>query len=79
MTGKPYDEVVLDPMMVDGSGEDVLRTMGSMRPNVKCVVVISGMSAADIDGVDEANVQAKLRKPFDIAELIAAIRSCVIT
>ena len=37
---KDFDAVVLDLMMRDGSGEDVLRTLAVQRPDVKCVVVI---------------------------------------
>ena len=74
---KDFDAVVLDLMMRDGSGEDVLRTLAVQRPDVKCVVVISASSAAKIAAVDETNVAAKLRKPFDINELIDAVRRCV--
>ncbi|HYK01237.1 MAG TPA: response regulator [Thermoanaerobaculia bacterium] len=74
---KPYDAIVLDVMMGDGSGHDVLQALASMRPAVKCVVVVSAASAATIEKVDQANVQAKLRKPFDISELVEAIRECL--
>lgn len=77
LTKKEYDAVVLDLMMRDGSGQDVLRTIATQRPHAKCVVVISATSAAYIEAVDMDNVVAKLRKPFDIHELLAAVHQCV--
>ena len=72
-----YDVIVLDVMMPDGSGHEVLQVLKVQRPDVKCVVVISAASVAAIDGVDAANVAAKLRKPFDIEALVDAIETCV--
>lgn len=74
---RAYDAVVLDMMMRDGSGHDVLHVLASTRPDVKCVVVVSAASLAMIDEVSDVNVQAKLRKPFDITDLVAAVRLCV--
>jgi DNA-binding response OmpR family regulator len=76
---KRYDAVVLDVMMGNGSGHDVLETLATQRPGVKCVVVISASSPGNIEKVEITNVQAKLRKPFDIQELVAAIETCVAT
>ena len=77
LTRKHYDAVVLDVAMADGSGHDVLEKLAEQRPDDKCVVVISATSPADLEEVAAANVQAKLRKPFDIYELIEAIETCV--
>ena len=76
LNDKPYDAVVLEVMMGDGSGHDVLDALAAMRPAVRCVVVVSAASPADIEKVDESNVRAKLRKPFDITALVEAIRGC---
>ena len=72
-----YDAVVLDVMMPDGSGQEVLKVLAVQRPGVKCVVIISATSAANLDEIDSANVGAKLRKPFDIADLVEALEGCV--
>jgi two-component system response regulator PilR (NtrC family) len=77
MAEKPYDALVLDVMMRDGSGQEVLQALPSIRPDLKCIVVISASSQANIDKVAGANVHAKLRKPFDIALLVEAIRNCL--
>jgi CheY-like chemotaxis protein len=77
LTEKLYDAVVLDVMMRDGSGHDVLHALSSLRPSVKCVVVVSALSQAKIDELPHANVQARLRKPFDIGALVTAVDRCV--
>lgn len=73
-----YDAVVLDLFMDDGTGEDVLTALAVQQPDVKCVVIISATSAARIAKTDMANVTAKLRKPFDIEELVAAVQQCMV-
>lgn len=73
---KHYDVLVLDLMMRDGTGHDVLQKVSVQRPNVKCVVVISATSPAYIDALDSPNIEAKLRKPFSIHDLLAAVRKC---
>ena len=77
LTAKEYDAVVLDLMMRDGGGHDVLQTVAAQRPHAKCVVVISATSAANIESVGLDNVVAKLRKPFEIRDLLAAVHQCV--
>ena len=77
MAAKLYDAVVLDIMMRDGTGHDVLHVLASSRPAVKCVVVVSAASPAALDALPDANVQAKLRKPFDIHDLVSAVHRCV--
>ena len=72
-----YDAVVLDVMMGSGSGLEVLDELAVLRPDAKCVVVISASSPANIERINPANVAAKLRKPFDIQQLVDAVRTCV--
>ena len=75
-----YDAVVLDVSSGNGGiGYDVLAKLASERPDVKCVVVMSASSNATIEDIAPANVQAKLQKPFDIQQLIAAVREAVLT
>ena len=77
MAEKSYDAVVLDLMMGDGNGEEVLRAIASMRPGRKCVVIISAAAPAKLEQLGSPNIQAKLRKPFDITQLVDAILGCV--
>ncbi len=73
---KKYDAVVLDLMMGPGSGFDVLHTMKEHRPGEKFVIVISATSERTMKQLDEENVFAKLRKPFDTDELLRAVGEC---
>ena len=72
-----YDAVVLDIMMGQGSGQDVLDLLEERRPGVKCVVVISSASSVKLAQFNGPNVAVKLRKPFDIQELVDAVRRCI--
>ncbi len=74
---RTYDAVVLDIMMGSGSGHEVLDEIATQRPDVKCVVVISASSPANIAKIVIANVAAKLRKPFEIQQLVEAVHDCV--
>ena len=74
---KRYDAVILDIMMGNGSGHEVLEVLARERPDVKCVVVMTATSAANLEKVAAANVEAKLRKPFDIDALLQAVLRCV--
>ena len=72
-----YDVLLLDLMMSDGNGEDVLDALRVLHPDRKCVVIISAAAPAKLNVVDTPNIAAKLRKPFDIDVLLAAVRDCV--
>ena len=71
-----YAAIVLDLMMPAISGYDVLRAISQMRPNSRCVVVISAASDRVITDIDSSVVRVKLRKPFDIDDLVNAVRTC---
>jgi DNA-binding NtrC family response regulator len=71
-----YDAIVLDLMMPEISGFDILSAISQVRPNSKCVVVISAAAPQAISEADSPIVRARLRKPFEISDLIAAVRSC---
>lgn len=72
-----YDVIVLDLMMPEVSGLDVLRSLHVRRPQVRCVVILSAASSFDVAGSINPNVFAALRKPFDVTGLITAVRECV--
>ncbi|HVT02723.1 MAG TPA: response regulator [Thermoanaerobaculia bacterium] len=71
-----YDVIVLDLMMALGSGFDVLEASEAERPGEKFVIVVSATSQAAIDKIEGAQIVAKIRKPFDIEELLSAVRQC---
>jgi two-component system nitrogen regulation response regulator GlnG len=76
MRAARYDAVVLDLMMGPGSGLDVLDAVKAERPGEKFVIVVSATSQASIDKLESSNIFAKLRKPFDINDLLGAVRQC---
>ena len=71
-----YDAIVLDLMMPEISGFDVLSAISQVRPNSKCVVVISAAASQRIGEAESPLVRARLRKPFEISDLVAAVRGC---
>jgi CheY-like chemotaxis protein len=72
-----YDVVVLDLMMPEVSGLDVLRRLEVRLPQIKCVVLLSAASPLDIASKITPSVFAALRKPFDNAALVKAVRGCI--
>jgi CheY-like chemotaxis protein len=72
-----YDVVVLDLMMPEVSGLDVLRRLAVRLPEIKCVVLLSAASPLEVASRINPNVFAALQKPFDNVALIAAVRECI--
>lgn len=72
-----YNVIVLDLMMPEVSGFDVLRLVNKRFPQVKCVVILSAGSSLEIASSTNPNVFAALRKPFDITALISVVRRCI--
>lgn len=74
-TERVYDAIVLDLMMPRGNGFDILNFLNEEHLPVPCIV-ISAAAQQVLDGVDGPNIVAKLRKPFNIGDLVdAATRS----
>lgn len=72
----PYDVVVLDLMMPQISGFELLSQLpAGVRSSY--VIVMSAASDAVISKIAGGNVFATLRKPFDIEDMLAAVRACV--
>lgn len=72
-----YDAILLDLMMPRLSGQDVIETLTRERPDKKCVIVVSAAAPSVIDRLAPTIVHARLRKPFDLDEMLAAVQSCV--
>lgn len=73
---RDYDAIVLDLMLPELNGFEVLRFLKAERAHLLGrVVVITAASEATLHHFDDRQyVAAMLRKPFDIAELSAAVR-----
>ena len=74
---KDYDAIVLDMMMRNGSGEDVLARLGENEAGQRNVIVISAIPVTTLDRLSHPRVRTKFQKPFDIHELMTAVRECV--
>jgi DNA-binding NtrC family response regulator len=72
-----YDVIVLDLMMPEVSGLDVLKSLHLRLPQVKCVVILSAASSFGVAAAIHPNVFVALRKPFDNAELTKAVAACI--
>lgn len=72
-----YDAIVLDLMMPDVSGVEVLEALYARAPRARCVVILSAGSSVEIKDSINPIVFGALRKPFDNAELISTVRRCI--
>lgn len=72
---REYDLILLDLVLPDGSGRDVLRAVRRADPDVP-VIVVSALGEVD-DKVDllDAGADDYIVKPFPFAELAARVRA----
>ena len=74
----PYDVIVLDLMMPNLDGFSFLDTLAADQPErLRSVIVTSAASPAVIRDRMKGQTFQILPKPFDIQELVAAVRSCI--
>lgn len=72
-----YGAVVLDLMMPVVSGFEVVSYLNTHDDAGKpSVVIISAASERDMKKVESPCIHAVLRKPFELPELVAAVRAC---
>jgi CheY-like chemotaxis protein len=72
-----YSAVVLDVVMPGMGGVEVMRRMASTGRHTKCVVLMSAGMESLLDDAPSALVHTKLRKPFNIKDVVEAVRGCV--
>jgi CheY-like chemotaxis protein len=72
-----YSAVVLDVVMPGIGGIEVMRRMASTGRHTKCVVLMSAGMESVLDDAPSALVHTKLRKPFNIKDVVEAVRGCV--
>jgi two-component system response regulator QseB len=71
----PFDAVVLDVMLPDGSGYDVLRTLRQRNDTVPVLLLTALDAVSDrIRGLDDG-ADDYLGKPFDLDEVAARLRA----
>ena len=69
---KRYAAVVLDMMMPEVSGYEVVASIGTAADPVP-VIICSAAGPTALAGFDPTVVKAIVRKPFDIDQLVAAV------
>lgn len=72
-----YSAVVLDVRMPGMSGIEVLRHLASRGRHTKCVVLMTAGSESVLDEAPPDLVHTKLRKPFNIKDIVEAVHGCV--
>jgi len=72
-----YSAVVLDVMMPGMSGIEVIRQLAATGRHTKCVVLMSAGKESLLADAPPALVHTKLRKPFNIKDVVEAVRGCV--
>ncbi|MBN1898039.1 MAG: PAS domain S-box protein [Spirochaetes bacterium] len=66
--GSKIDLIFIDLLMPDIKGEDLLRELKRIKPDLK-IVVMSGQPETDIDKIKKMGAWGFLSKPFDIDEI----------
>ena len=76
--GTAYDVIVLDLMMPNLDGFTFINQLSDSQPDrLRSVIVTSAASPAVIRQRMKGQAFRVLPKPFDIHELVAAVRSCI--
>jgi DNA-binding response OmpR family regulator len=75
---RDYDVIVLDLMMPNLDGFTVINTIADNQPErLRKIIVTSAASPAVIRERMKEGAFRLLPKPFDIGELVAAVRACI--
>ena len=75
-----YSVILLDLMMPDVNGLELLDRLGRESPSLlRRVIVMTGAAQPLVDEVDTSRIWALMRKPFDINELVDRVRGCAVS
>ena len=73
----PYSAILLDLMMPDVNGFELLGRLARECPSIlPRVIVMTGASRRVVQTLDTTSIWGLIRKPFDIDDLVSAVISC---
>ena len=73
-----FSAMLLDLMMPKVNGFEVLREVRSFLPDMlKRTIIITAASDVTLRDFDRSQVAVVLRKPFDVNELLTAVKGCI--
>jgi len=73
-----FGVVLLDLMMPTMNGFEVLEWIRESKPQLlRCTIVMTAAADRDLIRLQEDEVFRVIRKPFDLTDLVEAIRRCV--
>lgn len=75
--GREYDVILLDLMMMPGSGFDVIRALGEHQPDLLGRVIVMTAATGHLANEELGRVRTTLKKPFLLTDLREAIRNCI--
>jgi DNA-binding response OmpR family regulator len=74
---QPYAVILLDLMMPDVNGFELLERLCRDSPSLLSrVIVMTGASQRDLRSLDTSRVWGLIRKPFDIDNLVTSTLAC---
>ncbi|HUP46136.1 MAG TPA: response regulator [Thermoanaerobaculia bacterium] len=73
---EPWDAILLDLKMPDGSGVDLIRRLEARSPDLlRRIIVVTG-AIPEARKLVDVPLWAVIRKPFEVAALIDTVTSC---
>jgi len=73
----PYSVILLDLMMPDVNGFELLERLARECPSLlPRVIVMTGASRRVVQTLDTSSIWGLIRKPFDIDDLVSAVLAC---
>jgi DNA-binding response OmpR family regulator len=77
LRSETYSALLLDIMLPEVNGFEVVREMASFAPSLlQRTIIMTAASQSTLRDFDRSQVFALIRKPFDLEELLATITRC---
>lgn len=77
MASQKFDAVVLDLMMPEVSGTDVLRAISESPDRPRAIIIMSAAPAEVIAAAAAMGIDATLHKPFQYQDVLMAVRNAI--